>query len=328
VGPDSGFNVASLTSRQGTGIDGMQLPVSSAYLTFKDFKSFRQAVMEANDLSPDKRIVSETKLGFVSLKQLFEAEIKNFAERELPALLSAPANGSEALVNEVVGRTQRRIFADYQGLISYDAEYAFQLQVYPGSYSPLLNRYGVVKIGEDLYQFASGYMKMIRGGDVIQIPSLFTTFATDAARGIEVTRIRLSTQVSTQESGRVYQGQVANCRNTLGSFRVLVYEDLYQFPGPTNQGFDIEVTLQSRSRANIIWQNWPTQDLEANGQASFFSGSTINWVIPLNNITALSERRAFVAGVVSTSACPNASCLRSRTNGFGPGGTACFTREF
>lgn len=316
-----------LINQRGLGTDEWHLPMSDDYLTFKDFKSFREAAVEANNSATDNRLSGPTKPGFVSLKWLFEAEIKNFAERELPALLNAPSTGSEALVNEVVSRTQRRIFTNYQGLISYDAENAFQLQVYPGSYAPLLNRYGVVKIGEDLYQFALGYMKVIRGGDATKIPALFSTFVTDQAKGIEVTRIRINSQTSTQNAGRTFQEQVANCRNTVGNFRVLVYEDLYQVPSP-NGGFELEVTLQSRSRANLIWQNWPTQDLEANGQAQFFGGPTIDWVIPKNNVTALSERIAVVAGVNSASACPSASCLRSRTNGFGPGGTTCFTRAF
>lgn len=268
-------------------------------------------------------------MGFVSIRRLLDAEITDFEAKELPAILAAPPTGSEGLVEQMAARVQRKLQENYQGLISYDPEYAFQLQVYPRSYAPLLNRYGVVKIGRDLYQFAYGYMKVIRGGDASLIPSFFSTYHTDKASSIEVTRIRIASQMGAQEAGRSFVGQAANCRSPVGTYRVLVYEDVYFVPFPLG-GYELEVTLQSRSRTNLIWQNWSTQQLRANGQASFFGQPTVVWDEPRNMNVAL-EERIFpgVAGISTTSTCTDAStCLRSRTDGFGDGGTGCFTRNF
>jgi hypothetical protein len=307
----------------------LPLPASDAYLTFKDFKSFKDAAITANKMHPDLLNAEQEKLGFVSIQHLKNVEIREFEVKELPTILAAPSTGSERLVEQMARQVQQKLQENYLGLMSYDPENAFQLQVYPRSYAPLLNRYGVVKIGQDLYQFAQGYMKVIRGGDAKLIPTLFSTYQTDKAKGIEVTRIKVASQASAQGAGRSYVGQAANCRNTVGSFRVLVYEDVYFVPQPGG-GYELEVVLQSRSRANLVWQNWSTQDLRADGQASFFNQPTINWNVPVDNSVAREERiLPDVAGITTTQFCSNAStCLRSRTNGFGPGGTSCYTRDF
>jgi hypothetical protein len=305
-------------------------PTSDTYLTFKDFKSFKDAAITANKMHPDLLNAEQEKLGFVSIQRRFNTEIKDFEVKELPAILAAPSTGSEPFVEQMSKRVRQKLQENYFGLITYDPEYAFQLQVYPRSYAPLLNRYGVVKVGQDLYQFAQGYMKVIHGGDPNLIPLLFSTFQTDKPQGIEVTRIRVSSQANAQEANRTFVGQAANCRNTVGSFRVLVYEDVYRIPQPGG-GYELEVVLQSRSRANLVWQNWSTADLRANGNASFFNQPTINWNVPADNTIIRSERvLPNVAGITtSTQFCSDAStCLRSRTDGFGPGGTWCYTRNF
>ncbi len=78
-------------------------------------------------------------MGFVSIRRLLDAEITDFEAKELPAILAAPPTGSEGLVEQMAARVQRKLQENYQGLISYDPEYAFQLQVYPRSHAPLLN---------------------------------------------------------------------------------------------------------------------------------------------------------------------------------------------
>jgi hypothetical protein len=266
-GLGSGAPTADLPSRE-------ELLQSSKYLEFPNFDAFTKAVVAATQAEPTRQFAWEKSQGFVSLKHLLEREIDNFVANEAPKL----ANPTAEQAKETEARLQNALKA-YRGFITYSNENAFELAVSPSAYGHLVNRDGVVKIGPDLYQFTAERMKVIRGGDVAKIPSLFTTQMSDPAQGIEVTDIRAGggPVLSGGRTEQMLDSRGYDLRNLANTRRLQSYVELFNINGDIQ--FWIKFRALWRSCSFCAWVNDRT-DIGGYGSYRFSGQAQTQWIRP------------------------------------------------
>jgi hypothetical protein len=237
-------------------------------LTFTNFEEFDNATKLASSLDTTVRTTGNFRVGSPtrlnkSLREIYE-EV-NEEENTFLEELSAKHGSSSTLSRAEIGWTPKaKELIEREALLIDDLD-ILEMNITVPSYADFVNSDGIVKIGNEIYQFKKDYVRVITDGSVSKI-SLLKNLTTDK-NGIEVYPV--SRQRKLSNSGRTQAN--SSCQNTNGSYRLLAYEDwvgAYLPGGNCGYGVFLEnyyLTLRSLKRILGTWQNHQTGSLRSEG---------------------------------------------------------------
>lgn len=193
------------------------------YLTFDDFDAFLAKLAEIEEMDSAKIVDWENSLNFISLRRI--ADNIESAEEEM-------LNGYEDYSDEELSQqpeVHSAIFDEMSDILvkeidSEDGSYYYDVDVSNYRYSPLLNKLGIVKIGNDIYQFKRDAIKIIRGGNEDLIDDLQNVSVSDEKLNIEVIPL-----TDNQTKASSYYNSFEHKRSkTRHCYKVILYHRFYQ----------------------------------------------------------------------------------------------------
>lgn len=154
----------------------------------------------------------------------------------------------------------------------------FDLNIYNYTFSYLVNSFGIVKIGNKIYQFTANFTKTIDDGDPTKISSLINATESNSQLNITVKRnseyaMMLSKGVSTSSFSRSKIGD--NGRN-----RVIVYQDWVQNNGNQAGVKATQYKLRVRSLKRRLFGAWYDNDKRPMGLTWTAVGNTVSGQLP------------------------------------------------
>jgi hypothetical protein len=243
-------------------------PPDQTFLTFTNFEEFNNATQLASSLDTTVRTTGNYRVGSPtrlnkSLREIYE-EV-NEEENTFLEELSAKHGSSSTLTRAEIGWTPKaKELIESEALLIDDSD-ILEMNITVPSYADFVNSDGIVKIGNEIYQFKKDYVRVITDGSVSKI-ALLKNLTTDK-NGINVypvSRERKSVKNAKTQAN-------SSCQNTNGSYRLLAYEDWVGFylPGGNCNGQlelnNYYLTLRSLKRILGTWQNHNTGELRAEG---------------------------------------------------------------
>jgi hypothetical protein len=227
----------------------------SKFPEFKDWNEFYSTAqsLAGKDLSYLKDW--ESKKGFVSLKSVFETAV--LEEEKFGETLIAKYGENSTLTRKDFGYSESTTKYITSGAFNIGEFEELIMNVTVPHYATVVNADGIVKIGQSIVQFKHDFIKTIKNGDVNQIKLLNTA---QGSNNISVEPVqRTSTKVS--DVGRTKE--LSACNNTVGSYRLIAYEELVWGQGATC-GILVNYYIRMRSLKKILgtWQNHNTGSLQ------------------------------------------------------------------
>jgi hypothetical protein len=161
----------------------------TAYLTFTNKEAFHLTLAEVQLLDSSALQVWESERGFFSMRNAFNelttAELKvskridNMSQDSLDYYDTKPTLHSQEAT-------------DFSHMIITRSEENgsfFDLNINNYNFAYLVNTYGIVKIGDKIYQFTKDYVKSINNGDANKISMLLMATENDPTNNITVTAL-------------------------------------------------------------------------------------------------------------------------------------------
>ncbi len=160
------------------------------FLIFKDQKTFEETVKALNNKGRKELDAWEQKLGFVSLRSLFEDVVDTeVALREKEEFLSKEQQ-QRIIKNAYV----TDLAASSLDFMNATHENGYRLKIYSLYLARLVERRGIVQIGKEIQLHGEDVIKVITDGDASKIALLFQTNETDKSKGIEVRKVNVTSK--------------------------------------------------------------------------------------------------------------------------------------
>lgn len=252
------------------------------FLIFKDEKTFEETVKELNGKGKKDLDAWEQKLGFVSMRNLFE----NVVDTEV-----ALRDKEEFLSKEQQQRIIKNAYVTDLAASSLDFmnathENGYTLKIYNLYLARLVDRRGIVQIGKEIQLHGEDVIKVITDGDASKIAMLFQTNETDKSKGIEVRKVNvISKPISTGRTEAVPANK--SCEGAGPSYpaqyKVQGYDNYSESFNSFGQTVRNTIDIYACKRGFLgFWYNY-SDILRANGsrylafETGFISGNFINF---------------------------------------------------
>lgn len=174
----------------------------------------------------------------------------------------------ELVTPDIEARVDKNIddlLAPYSSFIRYNKEEGIERKTFSIANDYLLNKDGIVKIGEDIYQFSSDNIKMIKEGDVSKISSLPSINQTNESLGVYVFPVDRGNSSSNGRTDAFYS--LSSCSNEKSGCKVIAYEE-EQLSYNSVYGIAViqyQIKLRSLAKRAFWWGNKDTGLLDTKG---------------------------------------------------------------
>ncbi len=242
-----------------------QVAVHRGMLAFRDKAAL--AKLEADLLDKDKDFIStwEKSVGFKSLYSVYE-DVIEAEEAFLSEMTEKYGASSEIARTEIGYSALAKQYIDKGAIIINDDE-ILDMNVTFRSLAPLVNSDGFIRVGNEIFQYKTEFVKVILDADYDKIDGLGEIDeSTPYVHVGEVTRTRskISDVARTQA--------LSKCEDVEGSHRLIGYEEMVTateggFPCPTYRN---DYYIQARSLKKILgtWQNFKTSQFRFSGEVT------------------------------------------------------------
>lgn len=196
------------------------LMLSANFLSFKDFADVETTIATLEEYDENTIKDWEKTNNFVSLQTIYD-RIMEQEEKYCDSLETIYTSIEDVQKLENI---HSDIFNKYSDILIErkfsDGGVYYDLDISNSDYARIVNKDGIVKIGNDIYQFKDGVTKIIEGGDVSKIDILDDIDSTDEDLGIKVNKdVKL---IYTKNTFRKSE------TNNIGKYRVILYHDFLQ----------------------------------------------------------------------------------------------------
>ena len=270
-------------------LDGKENRVHKGILSFRDQASFDKFVTETKDRTSSEWSFWELENNFKSLASIHEEIIE--AENKFLEEMNLKYKGDESITRKEIGYTAESQKLLDDGILQVNEYETLDLNIPLYYYSNLLNKDGILRIGNDIHVPKSDYILVIKDLDMskVQLSKSFH-IGDDVPKGTEivkVTRVFNSSifNVSNEEESKVGESEgaksmyIGSCDTNSSGYRLIVYDGTTalqyygdgSFPCP-NVTATYTVKLRSLKKVLGTWQNHQTSQwtLKSNFKADLF----------------------------------------------------------
>jgi hypothetical protein len=236
-------------------VDDDDAEMEAQLLELPDLNSFFEALAASRSKDRAAQESWEAERGFVSMSSIF-ARILDDSER---GAARGDAHGAPGLP----GSTARSYSARYPGMLRV-SQVGLDMNVTVDEYARLVNKDGLVKIGDFIYQFTRDNVKAIGGGES-RIALLKRAQSTNEALAIWVTPVEVK---SRRRPGEAAPGSFSRgCESVSGDHRLVASEELIEWADPVDPRHIVtNYALELRSfQRHGTWKHHRTDALRASG---------------------------------------------------------------
>lgn len=250
------------------------LGVQNNFLTFKTSDEFYKTAEKLAKAPYSEVIDLEKQHNFVSLRTLLKkAEEEDAANHEKEMKM---AEVNPAMVTMMTHQIPQ-IIKDNPNTFFYSKEEGIRLNLIKIELASLLNKDGIVKIGDKIIQYKSTYTKVIEDGDESKIALLETTGTTDKGVGVSVHPVKFY-----NANKRLNYAYTRSCEGGYGSplqYRIIVYEEAYHLDDPTYRNYFGGLEIRTLRRGAFgAWYNHATRSQSGSGTVSYnFANNPFSW---------------------------------------------------
>ncbi len=251
--PDENFQKPELSLDQI--LAGKEITVYNGMLTFKDKKGFDQLTLDLAKRDEAYIRSWENQLGFKSLYSIYEDVISE-EEKFLNEMVKKYGESSEVTRNEIGYSKLTQTYLE-KGVIIETKEGILDMNITIPVLAPLINADGFVRIGNDIRQYKSDYVRIIQDGDYDKMVGL--EGLKESVSQIHVGPVVRDLKKISDESRTQ---AISSCDVTNGSHRLIAYEEKTYVneggsPCPVYRN-DYYVRLRSLKKILGTWQNFKT----------------------------------------------------------------------
>ena len=236
-------------------LGGKEFVVYKGILTFKDKSTFNKLTEEL--IGKDETFIYswEKDLGFKSLYTTYEDVIVE-EDKFLETMVKKYGENSEATRNEF---GYSKLTQEYlkKGTILMTDDGLLDMNVTTPSLAPLVNADGFVRVGNEIRQYKSDFLKVILDADYQKISRL--DGIKESSNQFHIARVE---KVINKISDASRTQALSSCESIVGSHRLISYEEKTYFneggvPCPVYRN-DYYIMLRSLKKILGSWQNFRT----------------------------------------------------------------------
>lgn len=236
-------------------VDEEDTEMEDQLLELPDLNAFFDALAASRSKDRSAQASWETEQGFVSMSSIFGRVVD---ESESGAARD-DIHGEPGLP----GSTSLSYSARYAGMLRV-SQVGLDMNVTVDEYAKLVNKDGLVRIGDFIYQFTRDRVKAI-GGGASRIPVLKQAQSTNEGQAVWVTPV--ATKSRKQAGEGPARSFTRGCESISGAHRLVAYEELVEWADPVSPGLIVtNYALKLRSfQKRGTWQHHRTDSLRASG---------------------------------------------------------------
>ena len=215
----------------------------------------------------------EKQHNFTSLRTLLkEAEEEDAAnhEREIKLVAENPAMAT-MMTHQIP-----QVVKDNPNTFFYSKEEGIRLNLIRTELDYLLNKDGLVKVGDKIIQYKSSYTKVIEDGDTKKIALLEKTMSTDKKLGVSVHPIKFY-----NANKKLNYAYTRSCEGGYGSplqYRIIVYEEAYHHDDGLYRNYLGTLKIRTLKRGFLGgWYNHATRSQSGFGTVSYNFANNPNY---------------------------------------------------
>lgn len=252
-------------------------PTLEAHDNFLTFKTADEFYKTAEKLSkaPYSEVANlEKQHNFTSLRTLLkEAEEEDAANHEREIKLVAENPTMATMMTHQIPQ----VVKDNPNTFFYSKEEGIRLNLIRIGLASLLNKDGIVKIGDKIIQYKNAYTKVIEDGNSKKIDLLEKIKSTDKEAGISVHPVRFH-----NANKRLDYAYSRSCEGGYGSplqYRIIVYEEAYHFDEGLYRNYFGGIEIRTLKRGFLGgWYNHATRSQSGSGTVSYnFANNPNSW---------------------------------------------------
>lgn len=235
------------------------------FLTFKTGDEFYKTAEKLSKAPYSEVVNLEKQHNFTSLRTLLkEAEEEDAAnhEREIKLVAENPAMAT-MMTHQIP-----QVVKDNPNTFFYSKEEGIQLNLIKIGLASLLNKDGIVKIGDKIIQYKNAYTKVIEDGDTKKIALLEKTMSTNKEAGISVHPVRFH-----NANKRLAYEYSRSCEGGYGSplqYRIIVYEEAFDYENLTSHVYTGGLKIRTLKRGAFgAWYNRATSSQSGVGNVVY-----------------------------------------------------------
>lgn len=242
-------------------LNGKEVAVHKGMLNFKDQASFDSFVKSRVDLSATELEQWEKANNFKSLSTIHEEIIDK--EDVFLNTMNIKYNGSESITRKDIGYTPEAQALIDKGLLVVNEYETLDLNVPVHFYGGLLNKDGILRIGNEIHVPKMDFIMVIKDGDIRKIDKAKTYKPGDPQEaGILIAQVERRIASTNTANSKV--AVVSSCDQVSGSYRLIVYDEysfIYYLDGSypcDNTYSSYSIKLRSLKKILGTWQNHNT----------------------------------------------------------------------
>lgn len=260
------------------------ISLKNGYLVFSDYSTFLKTQETISNYSEAELDQWDHKFGsFESQRSIYKkALVADFKHKEkYEELISSGKRELESVIQN--GEHITPLVQQNEKLFSFDEDGLFELAIehYSPNISSFVNKNGVLQIGDSIFHYSDGYIRIIPNGDENKLPLIKTYEENDLDNSIIVLKVNKERINVGDESLKGFQGFNAfigegECSNTAGKQRVkgsifFYRTSTFQPGGPCSSTGDYYYTYQvifnavNQYKYWIGWTKKPTGYLRIEG---------------------------------------------------------------
>lgn len=239
--------------------------VYKGMLAFKDNATFDQIESDLADKDRDFILAWEKNMGFKSLYSVYEDVVEEEA-RFLDQMVKKYGDGAEVTRTEMGYSSLTEKYLG-NGALRITHDELLDMDITVPSLAPLVNSEGFVRVGNEIRQYKSTFVKVILDGDynsIARLPEVKESTANVHVGSVERTRTRVSDASRTQA--------LSSCSHTAGSHRIIGYEEhvVSNEGGSPCPVYRNDYYIRARSLKRILgtWQNFRTNQFRFRGEVT------------------------------------------------------------
>ncbi len=209
-----------------SGNKDFKVKLRNNYLWFNDSATFEKTLNELQTFSREELDAWEKQLGFTSIRFLFEKavdedeayfeKLEAFTEKELEAKFPNGVSPHSAYVLKNAN------------LFRFHDEGWFEIDIPYQNLFKVLNKEGIVRIGDKIKKYSFNAVKIIHDGDESKIELLSTTDQTNSKNHIQVNKVMWYRKETGSTNAKLIDKsfQVNNCTGEAGRYSVHLSENI------------------------------------------------------------------------------------------------------
>lgn len=282
------------------------------YLVFRSFSAYINTLTVVQTYDSKKYREWSSNLQFSTMWNLFN----EITQAETEILSKENLTDEQTLSLKQHGYLSE-IAAKHAHFLTFSLETGIALNLFSPAASLLLNEDGIVKIGNNLYQFGKQTVKIIKNGDESSIQGLDKIVV--STENVSVCKVTWVGSNKGVDSGTASSQWTRSCSNDNGKYRIYGYADWLIYYDPyVGNVYTLSINISSLKKGFLGYYYSYSDNLCENGSANVYNSSfslltTLNMTYPGCSVpysppgpsTTLPYQQSYIQTVINPSTTPD-----------------------